>query len=191
MAEANALVKLNYPNRSFVVDSNNAAAIRALLCYFTGQPAEGLNPNKGILLCGNVGVGKSLLMKAIANTLKRYYKAFRFVVCQDVVLHFENTGDLDTFTANRNGMIGRPAKICFDELGRELIPANNYGNKRNVMQHILMFRYNAWQDSGLLTHGTTNATPRELENLYGAHIADRIREMFNWVVIHGDSRRNF
>ncbi len=187
--EANRLVQRNNPAKIFTVDSSNREVIRALGAYFMGQPANGIEPTKGILLSGPVGVGKSLLLKAFANTLKHFQKAFSFVACQDIVFEYETTGQMDKYTANQAGYSGKPAKFCFDEIGRETIPAVHFGNRRNVMQYILAYRYNYWQNNGLITHGTTNATPQELVSLYGEHIGDRIREMFNWIPVDGNSRR--
>jgi len=189
LLEANMLVKLHNPERIFSIDTHNREVIRSLCAYFTGQKANGLNPSKGILLSGPVGVGKSLLLKAFSNTLKRFNRAYKFVACQDVVLEYENTGQIAMYMGNEGGYSGKPAKVCFDELGRETIPALHYGNRRNVIQHILAYRYNQWQNQGLITHATTNASPRELVTLYGEHIADRIREMFNLITLQGESRR--
>lgn len=187
--EANKLVQRNNSAKKFTIDSSNIEVINALLAYFTGQQVSGIELTKGILLSGPVGVGKSLMLKAFANTLRHYQKAFSFVACQDIVFEYETTGQMDKYTANQAGYSGKPAKFCFDEIGRETIPAVHFGNRRNVMQHILAYRYNYWQNNGLITHGTTNATPQELVSLYGEHIGDRIREMFNWIPVDGNSRR--
>ena len=79
--------------------------------------------------------------------------------------------------------------MCFDELGRETIPANYYGQKLNVMQHILHIRYSLWQSTGVKTFITTNDDPSAIESKYGDFIRDRNREMFNIVLLQGKSRR--
>jgi len=189
LIEANAIVGQNNSELKYSLDSSNTELIDALCQYFTGNLADGLLPTKGILITGEVGVGKSVILKAFANALKHWGKSYRFVNCADVVLEYENTGILTRYMGNEAGYSGKPAKFCFDELGRETMPALHYGNKRNVLQHILAYRYNHWQSFGLITHATTNASPMELVSLYGEHIADRIKEMFNTIVMTGESRR--
>lgn len=77
----------------------------------------------------------------------------------------------------------------FDELGREPIPGVYYGQKLNVMQHIIHVRYSLWQLAKLRTFVTTNMDAEEVENLYGDYIRDRRKEMFNIIPLTGESRR--
>lgn len=183
------MVKKNDPGKEFIIDAKNHDLILCLIRYFNGIESEQLMLSKGIMLVGEVGAGKSILLKAFSETLKIMNRSFKVVSCQDVVFEYENTGELNRYMGNEDGLSGKPAKICFDELGRETIPGVHYGNKRNVMQHIIAYRYNCWQNNGLLTHSTTNASPSELINIYGEHIADRIKEMFNWITLTGTSKR--
>lgn len=189
ISKANEIIHRNDFEKQFIIDETNLDAITKLCAYFSGLEVEGLSQNKGIMILGEVGVGKTLLFKAFAEALKPFNKSFRIVSCQDVVFGYENTGELDLYMGNEKGYSGKPAKFCFDEIGRETIPAIHFGNKRNVMQHIMAYRYNCWQNYGLLSHGTTNASPQELISVYGEHIADRIKEMFNFIVIKGASKR--
>lgn len=97
------------------------------------------------------------------------------------------------YTYNQNGYSRRAVNMAFDELGRETIPANHFGQKLNVMQHILHIRYNLWRAEGVQTYITTNCDADEIHNLYDNQndrfISDRIREMYNIIHLGGDSRR--
>ena len=77
--------------------------------------------------------------------------------------------------------------ICFDELGRETIPAKYFGTELNVMQYIFQCRYELRHEA--ITHVTPNLTIKEIQRIYGAYIADRINEMFNVLDLNGASRR--
>lgn len=88
-----------------------------------------------------------------------------------------------------DGYCKGPVPMCFDELGREPNPAKYYGTELNVMQHILHIRYSLWQQGGLKTFVTTNFNAKEIGDLYGDFIRDRRREMFNILVMNGESRR--
>ncbi|EOA55602.1 hypothetical protein HMPREF1214_03725 [Bacteroides sp. HPS0048] len=90
---------------------------------------------------------------------------------------------LDLYTYNN----GNPRTICFDELGREPRPAKYFGTELNVMQYIFQCRYELRREA--LTHVTTNLTVEEIQDKYGAYIADRINEMFNVIRLDGASRR--
>ena len=90
---------------------------------------------------------------------------------------------LELYTYNN----GTPRMICFDELGREPIPAKYFGTELNVMQYIFQCRYELRHEA--ITHVTTNLTIKEIQTIYGAYIADRINEMFNVLDLNGASRR--
>ena len=77
--------------------------------------------------------------------------------------------------------------LIIDEVGREPIPASNYGTKMNVLQFLLQLRYDNRRTC--ITHVTTNATPESLEPLYGDYVADRCKEMFNFMEFNGESLR--
>lgn len=90
---------------------------------------------------------------------------------------------LELYTYNN----GSPRMMCFDELGREPIPAKYFGTELNVMQYIFQCRYELRKEA--LTHATTNLSIKDLQLKYGAYIADRINEMFNVIELGGSSRR--
>ncbi|MBQ4008769.1 MAG: hypothetical protein II603_09545 [Muribaculaceae bacterium] len=77
--------------------------------------------------------------------------------------------------------------IIVDELGREPMPANNFGTKMNVMQHIIQMRYD--NRRSCVTHVTTNMAPTDVAKYYGSYVADRCVEMFNFINLNGTSLR--
>jgi len=77
--------------------------------------------------------------------------------------------------------------IVIDEFGREPIPASNYGTKMNVLQFLMQLRYDHRRTS--VTHITTNISPDSLVSLYGDYVADRCKEMFNFIEFKGESLR--
>ena len=77
--------------------------------------------------------------------------------------------------------------LFIDELGREPIPASNYGTRMNVMQFVLQMRYDIRSYS--MTHVTTNLSLEDVAKVYGVYIADRCIEMFNFIEFRGESLR--
>ncbi|PXV69011.1 DNA replication protein DnaC [Dysgonomonas alginatilytica] len=172
----------------FTIDSSNRQLITDLFSYFNGIGGK-YNPDKGLWMYGDIGTGKSSLMRVFSEYMKLEFNGFKLHICNGVANAYSGSGDLDVYTYNQNGYIGEPVWMCFDELGRETIPANHFGTKLNVMQHILHVRYSLWQSSRLKTFVTTNCDPSQIESLYGDFIRDRIREMFNVILVEGRSRR--
>jgi DNA replication protein DnaC len=77
--------------------------------------------------------------------------------------------------------------LVIDELGREPKQIMDFGNLRSPVIELLCERY----DRGAWTHGTSNFTLETLcsENQYGKMTGDRIKSMFNFMELKGDSRR--
>ena len=146
----------------------------------------GLNPQKGLLLLGPVGCGKTTTMQLFSQ-----YR-FRLVATRDIARSFLREGYpvLEKYGANSFGkkstgyrpvlQYDQPITYCFDDLGVEQ-NAKLYGNDCNVMAEILLDRYDQFMRYGMLTHMTTNLNAEELEQLYGDRVRSRLREMFNLV----------
>lgn len=173
---------------SFVVDETNREVISGLFNYFMKVPGP-LDCRKGLWLEGPVGTGKSTLMQVFSAYMRHLNRGFKVFICGHITSAFALDGQLDLFLENTKGFVPGPVDICFDELGREPVPAAHYGTKMNVMQHILHVRYSYWQSRGVRTFVTTNTTAGDIGRLYGDYIRDRRKEMFNILVLRGDSRR--
>lgn len=77
--------------------------------------------------------------------------------------------------------------LIIDEFGREPKTVQDFGNILRPVSELLSVR----SDNGSLTHGTTNFTLETLssENFYGGMIGDRLKMIFNFITLHGESRR--
>ena len=150
------------------------------------------NFNKGLLIVGKVGVGKTAIMKVFEKMFMNYNPhRFKIIETYKVVEEYES---LRTPNCKqefyRRYSIGN---ILFDDFNSERI-ANNFG-KVNVMQEIIFRRHN----NGCKTHFTMNPFPGfedlpeqnllSLEDFYDARVADRLFEMCNYITISGKSKR--
>lgn len=160
-----------------------------LFLYFIGSSDSSYDLRKGLWLEGAIGTGKTTIMNVFREFLIERRKGFKMSTAGEIASIYSATGDLDTFTLNITGYSEKPIELCIDELGRELIPANYFGNKLNVMQYILQQRYGMWQSIGLKTHVTTNLDPKDIKSKYEDFIFDRCRQMYNVISLTGKSKR--
>lgn len=181
----------------FHLDDNNKPIVRNLYDYFTGSTGGKLDQSKGILLIGAVGSGKTTLMRLFGEFMRSldWQKGFKVFNCAQICAEYAELQNeaFDKYTYNKLGQCRGAVEICLDELGREPLTATHYGNKVDVMQHILQTRYTMFQESGVRTFATTNMSFEQLRVRYdganGAYLTDRFREMFNIVIFPGTSRR--
>jgi DNA replication protein DnaC len=155
-----------------------------LIAYFLKdlQTCNQLNINleKGILLTGPIGCGKTTLMTLMKHLAPADNK---FIVkpCRDISFEFIQDG----YQILHKYSIGKlyhtePRTYCFDDLGTE----NNlkyFGNECNVMAEILLSRYDLFISKKLKTHITTNLSANEIEKQYGNRVRSRLRELCNLI----------
>lgn len=145
---------------------------------------------KGFYIFGDLGCGKSTFMSLLAEFKKMNNDStFRFMTVSEVCQAYKQSGSIDRFTFNEDGIQCKPATYCFDELGREPKVVDNYGTKMDVISQVLQDRYVLWQSKGVITHLITNLDFEELGNRYGEFIKERIVEMCNVIEFKGESKR--
>jgi len=158
--------------------------LKKLLCYFLKDkdtaPYLGINLNKGILLNGPIGCGKTSLMK-----LMRFYEPAntRFILksCREISFEFIQQGyEVISKYSNRSFNNFEPVTYCFDDLGTER-NIKYFGNECNVLAEVLLSRYDLFTSRKLITHITTNLSATEIESFYGNRLRSRLREMFNLI----------
>ena len=169
----------------FKVNDRNKAILNNLYYYVHGDGP--LDPKKGIYFYGDVGTGKSTMMKILAEYQRLFGRGFMCMNATLLTAQFATYGveALNESTWNETHKGVEPVERGFDEFGRETMPAKHYGNELNVMQHVLQIRY----ELKVKTHITTNLTIDEIELRYGRHIFDRCIEMFNFIEVKGESFR--
>ena len=184
-----------------IVDDANRATIKALCLYFTGDPefetlGENYRLDKGLMLCGGVGTGKTHLMRALARNKRQCYNV---VSCDEVAGRYQRNGHdaIQMFESSQPEAFGDPRIFyqrisgwCFDDLGTERTK-KSYGNETNVMEEIILARYAGRYDFPWnQTHGTTNLNGIELKAAYGSRAYSRMFEMFNFIELGGGDRRS-
>jgi DNA replication protein DnaC len=168
--------KRSFP--SFNIYKDDLKLIYKLLCYAICDEDEckklSLDLDKGILLTGPVGCGKTSLM-TLLNQFCCPAKKYRVKGTREIAAEFNKEGfEIIQKYGHKNKV------ICLDDLGLEQ-NMKHYGNECNTIGEILLHRHDIFVTSGTLTHATTNLNAEELENIYGNRVRSRMREMFNLI----------
>jgi DNA replication protein DnaC len=172
--------------------SLNEPAIREmyqnLFFYFSGSAQTTLDRRKSIMLIGNLGVGKSILMR-VMNLI---FTSFKYVHAKrGIERMFKEFGEVEV---QKNFGYDFKGDLLIDDVGTEGAELFLYKNKINLVGQLLLERYDLWlettyQGKEIKTHITTNLSTDTLGDLYGERNYDRFKEMFNVVVWTGASFR--
>jgi hypothetical protein len=171
-------------NRNFVIDDNNEPIIKQLYYFATNNPSFEGDLNKGILLQGKYGCGKTVLLETYS--LLHNHIVRKFSLNYPVLLFFKSVELQEQIRKHSVNMFVRKPLII-DEFGRESKTVQDYGNITRPLSELLSLR----SDAGTLTHGTTNFILNTLssDEFYGGMIGDRLKTMFNFITLQGESRR--
>lgn len=171
-------------NKNFIIDENNEPVIKQLYYYLTNNSSFSGDLTKGILLQGKYGCGKTILLETYSifhnHIVKRFclnYPLFLFIKSVELQEQIRKQ--------SVNMFVRRP--LIIDEFGRESKTIQEYGNIIRPISELLSLR----SDAGTLTHGTTNFILKTLasDKFYGGMIGDRLKTMFNFITVPGESRR--
>ena len=174
---------------SFKILEEDKPIIKKLAAYFLKDSytcvQEKIHLNKGILLSGPVGCGKTSLMHLMKYFSNHQQAIYVLKPCREVSFEFIKDGYevMNRYGRNsfaKSGQAEVPRHYCFDDLGTE----NNlkyFGNECNVMAEVLLTRYDLFVTRKLVTHITTNLAASEIEKLYGNRVRSRMRELCNLI----------
>lgn len=153
---------------------------------------------KGLLICGGVGSGKTLLFKIVNMTLNKLVNSQHFVIVSvtelqkkyqlkgyaGILRYLENT-----ITNNYNVENDSPLNLMIDDLGIESDTSSFFGNNINLMNNILLNRYELFKEFGVKTHATTNLNIDMIKSKYDERVISRLSEMFNIIILNNKDYR--
>ena len=184
-ATAQAIMAQRGVYHPFVVDEYNRAIIYQMWLYIIGSMECKWNIHKGIYIGGKVGCGKTLLMQSFCEIL--HFISGRTVEMIPATLLYQRIIEQGIDSLSK-----RP--LFIDELGREQLEMNAFGNKMRPIADLMALRYN----NGARTFFTSNFKIETLSKGrndkgelvgYGKYIGERIQEMTNIIEMPGESRR--
>lgn len=176
----------------FTIRDELKAAYNDILHWAVMDYTGNLDPDKGLLLWGDIGTGKSTMLRIIREfcgmvrpPVDGHRYSFRITNVIDVCADYADESSGGGYRGIRQ-YIESPRQ-AFDELGSETVPTGRYGNFENVMQYIFQSRYDNRHHQ--FTHATTNLTVDQIRDVYDERIYDRFKEMFNFVALRGKTFR--
>ena len=170
--------------RSFIIDENNESVIEQLYFYITNNSSFVGNLNRGIMLQGKYGCGKTVIIETYS--LLHNHVVRKFCLNQPLFT-FIKAVELQEQIIKQSASVFAQRPLIIDEFGRESKTIQDYGNISRPISELLSLR----SDVGVITHGTTNFTLETLSSaeFYGGMIGDRLKVMFNYINLGGESRR--
>lgn len=177
--------------KKYEINDSNRIQVKIVFDYFIGVNSE-VDLNKGLLLCGEFGTGKSTLFSAIRkfiNTLFPYNpNAFKITSTEEIINYKIGINESDLLF-NSEDEIVKPLHLLINEFGHDY-NIKIYGSDADSMiESFLMKRYDIFQQHGKVTHITTNLTKEAMISKLKPVIFDRFKEMFNIIELNGQSFR--
>lgn len=174
-----------YGNKFKIIKTDHPIIHKLIAYFLKDEPAclqYKIDLNKGIMLSGPVGCGKTSLMNLMKHLTPSVHR-FSVKPCRDISFEFIKEGYEIIHKYSKTS----PKTICFDDLGTE----NNlkyFGNECNVMAEILLSRYDLFTSRKLQTHITTNLSASEIEEAYGSRVRSRLRSTLNLIAFDKNAK---
>jgi hypothetical protein len=176
---------------NFVLSDDVKEVFLDLFIYFTGNEGK-YDLDKGIYLYGIYGVSKTVTMRIFSMFLQQNFNFgpnnYGITSVEELAEYYKLNGNLLKF--GRTFEVGKVIchHKCINELGKPLEEKHYGTNIQNVINSMLMIRYELFQERKAITHATSNYHPGDLKCFDDA-LLDRFKEMFNFIEIKGESFR--
>ncbi len=186
----------------FQIDENNRDVLRFLIYYFNGcKLAESVfndeeyKIHKNILLVGEPGAGKTMLMQVFSDYLRaiKSERYFRNISITQMMNYYKINGHIDRYTFNEladpKASEGTPFDVCLNDLGLGTEKQKSFGTTLTLVTDEFLFaRYEIYQQYNKRYHITSNLTVADLKSRFEGRLVDRFKS-FNVIELHGQSRR--
>ncbi|MDX1760730.1 MAG: ATPase [Christiangramia sp.] len=163
--------------KNFRIYEEDQSLLYLLSNYFIKDEEKckkmGLDIQKGLLISGPVGCGKTSIMKLLPHIVP-FERKYEMIPTRNVSFSFNHIGYKAIEDYGNSGI------FCFDDLGIEPL-GRFFGQDCNVMGEVLLSRYEIFLKHKIRTYGTTNLDSEQIEERYGARVRSRMRGMFNLI----------
>lgn len=181
---------------NFKLDKENKEIFDKMFSYFSDGTE--LDLNKGIMIIGNSGTGKTKLFQIFQKFSQLYKKPKSFKIISSRIIQESflqqgvkgiNQYSYNLQTNEFNVQTTNPTNYMIDDLGNENSYVTHFGTNYKPVEEVLLNRYDLYSNDGIITHVSTNFTPDILKTMYDQRTISRFKEMFNFLVLSGKDRR--
>jgi len=164
----------------FIRNEHNELLIKAI-CYFLSSDPRfetelNFSFNKGLMLIGESGTGKTEVIRAVANNPLWPIRIHSII---DIIFTVKQIGECELNTQQL---------LMIDDVGTEAEVVNHYGTKMTWFKDFIETYYLTYRSyNGLII--TTNLGGAQIEARYGYRVRSRLREMFNQIQLTGNDLR--
>jgi hypothetical protein len=172
----------NIYGKKLIVNEDNSALIKTL-CFFVSRDKRfetelGYSFNKGLLIRGIAGLGKTFTVRCLANN------ELNPILMINTIEVTEEIKEYGSF----NIELGENKIIFIDDFGTEETVVNHYGTKIFFFRNFIeKYYFNNKNYSNLII--STNLNNQHIEDSYGFRVRSRISEMFNIITVKGTDMR--
>lgn len=164
-------------NHKYIIDENTRPIVSEVIKWAIMDYSCKLELNKGILILGNIGSGKTLIMRIFVEFMRYSEKIIATYSAIEIV-------DIFKSGAYRDRLFISP--LFIDDIGTEQVEIVNYGTKEMPLHDIISRRY---LNNRLMMFATSNLSASKINERYGDRIKDRFKDMFNIIKLKGETRR--
>ena len=184
------IMEVQYRYRRFIYNDFVEDQVKQVVQCLMGSTAK-----FGIVLCGGCGNGKTTMLKALQNLVRRLnilkpnlpsdagYSSDNYYVF--TIVNAMHIAQLRRTDYSQFCKLARTDILGIDDVGTEPAEVQDYGNIMWPFKELLAMRY----DAQLFTVFTTNLEPKDIRQRYGDRIADRLNEMMTKVVYRNPTYR--
>jgi len=142
--------------------------------------------DKGLILMGATGVGKTVYLKAL-SLFMGYAQKFKFKIYTGFEMERIYQAEGEELFGLESAM--KSKMFAIDDIGEEHSTIKRYGTEINVGVDALTQRHQLYTNKGYLTFATTNLNADMIGKKYGKRIESRVHEMFNFIGVKGNDLR--
>jgi DNA replication protein DnaC len=142
--------------------------------------------DKGLILMGATGVGKTVYLKSL-SLFMGYAQKFKFKIYTGFEMERIYQAEGEELFSLESAM--KSKMFAIDDIGEEHSTIKRYGTEINVGVDALTQRHQLYTNKGYLTFATTNLNAEMIGKKYGKRIESRIYEMFNFIGVKGQDLR--